>query len=473
MNPRTTHAPGQPRRTSLTARLLMVGLASAAVAAPTSAQAIDLLESYQAALEASSDLRAARASAEAGREAEPIARAQLLPSASANLSGFKNSLYSRTPDRDGEEIESRPKYNSRTANLVVRQPLYRPGALAELERSKAVVAQSEAELAGATQDTGVKVTQAYLDLLLARESHTQLQTQLRVIGSQLQGAQQALAAGQGTRTDVDDAQARLDLTSAKEVAARDAVLQARHELQNLIQRPVDRVRAIDTERLRLVFPEPDSYQHWLDLAEQGSATLRALRSEVEARRADVERASAGHKPNVDLVFQRSMSDRDSVLNPGSRYFNNQAGVTLSVPIFAGGGVSAQTRQALAALAEGEEKLESERRRLSNEVRKQFQAVRQGVLRVRALEQAERSAQQAVISSERGFVAGTRSRLDILNAQQQLSQAALDLARERLAYLGARARLQALTGRLDEPQVRELNQSLALGAESLVGEAGAR
>lgn len=120
---------------------------------------------------------------------------------------------------------------------------------------------------------------------------------------------------------------------------------------------------------------------------------------------------------------------------------------------------------MAALNEAEQRLEAERRTLRNDVRKEFQSVRQGVLRVRALEQAERSAQQAVISSERGFAAGTRSRLDILNAQQQLSQAVLDLARERLAYLGARARLQALVGSLDEVQVGQLNQALSLGAEA--------
>lgn len=449
-------------------RLVLAGLIAASAAA-TPAWSVDLLQSYQAALTGNADLLAARSAAEAGREALPIARAQLLPNVSLSFSQYRNDLTSTTPDAFGQEQEARQKYGSRSGALVVRQPLYRPNAWAGYQRSQAMVDQAEATLATAQQELGVNVASGYFNLLLARETHLQLQTQIRVIGAQLQAAQRALAAGQATRTDIDDAQARLDVASAKEVAARDAAAQARQELQGMIQAQVDRVRPVDVARLALVPPEPDSEAHWWSLAEQRSPAIATLAAEVRALQADVDRASAGHKPTLDVVAQRTTTDRDSVFNPSSTYRNAQVGVSLNVPLFAGGGVSAQVRQALAALQEGEQRLEAERRKLRNQLRKEFQAVRQGVLRVRAQEQAERSAQQAVISSERGFAAGTRSRLDILNAQQQLSEAVLDLARERLTYLLARIRLQALTGGLDEAAIRDVNQAVAQSPEVDLGE----
>lgn len=127
-------------------------------------------------------------------------------------------------------------------------------------------------------------------------------------------------------------------------------------------------------------------------------------------------------------------------------------------------MSAQARQAVAILAESEQKLEAERLQLRNGIRKEFQGVRIGTQKVKAMEQAEQSAQQAVISSERGFVAGTRSRLDILNAQQQLSQTVLDLARERIGYLLASVRLHGLVGMLDEGVVSQVNRSFEGAAE---------
>ena len=454
------HKPPAPIRHRVTGlALIALALGGAAPAAC----AIDLLESYQAALRGNADLLAARAAAEAGREAQAIARAQLLPNASFNFSQYRNDLSTRTPVSGGV-VDNQQRYTSRSGALMLRQPLYRPAAWAGYRRSESMVAQAEATLAQAEQDTGLKVAQAYFDLLLAREGQLQLQTQSQVIGTQLQAAQRALQAGQGIRTDVDDAQARLDLTLAKQVIARDNVAQAVQELQALIHQPFERIRPVHVDSLNLAVPQPDSLEHWWQLGAQRSPTIAALSAEVLNLQADIDRLSAGHQPTLDAVLQRSVTDRDSIYNPNATYHNTQIGLSLNIPIYAGGGISAQVRQAIASREEAQQKLEAEQRRLRNEVRKAFQAVRQGVQKIQALEQAERSAQQALISSERGLAAGSRSRLDILNAQQQLSQSVLELARERLAYLMAQVQLQALTGGLDEAQIQQVNQALARSAE---------
>lgn len=451
-------APAPFGRLAILPALLALGLGCSAAAAGT----LDLLESYRAAMASDADLLAARSAAEAGREAQPIARAQLLPSAGLSLGHYRNELSTRTLGA-GPGADSLQQYTSRSGALVLRQPLYRPAAWAGYRRSQAMVAQAEATLAQAEQDTGLQVAQAYFNLLLSREGQLQMQTQVRVIGIQLEAAQRALAAGQGTRTDVDDAQARLDLALARQVVARDSVAQAVQELQTMVQQTVQGIRPLKWDSLRPTAPEPDRLEHWWAQAEQRSPAIAAQAAQVRSLQADIDRLAAGHRPTLDAVLQRSVTDRDSIFNPGSTYHNTQIGLSLNLPLYAGGGLSAQVRQAMAAHAEAQHKLESEQRQLRNEVHKAFQAVRQGVHKVQALEQAERSAQQAVVSSERGWSAGTRSRLDILNAQQQLSQAVLDLARERLAWLMAQVRLHALTGDLDEARMAQINRALDLSA----------
>ena len=93
------------------------------------------------------------------------------------------------------------------------------------------------------------------------------------------------------------------------------------------------------------------------------------------------------------------------------------------------------------------------------LQREFRGVSEGVLRIRALEQAVRSAEQFVLSSQRSFEAGVRTRIDILNAEQQLAEARRDLAQARYVYLNARVRLRALTGEPIEPSLAEVNAML--------------
>jgi len=127
---------------------------------------------------------------------------------------------------------------------------------------------------------------------------------------------------------------------------------------------------------------------------------------------------------------------------------NAVGVQLSVPLYSGGGVNAQTRQAAARLAAGQAELEAMLRKLSVEVRKQFQLVTSTRKRISAMEQAERSAAEAVEATRRSVAGGHRVNLDVLTALQQLYQTRRDLAEARHVYLLSYLRLHAAAGMLD-------------------------
>jgi protease secretion system outer membrane protein len=119
-----------------------------------------------------------------------------------------------------------------------------------------------------------------------------------------------------------------------------------------------------------------------------------------------------------------------------------------VLLFAGGYVSAQVRQAHAALTEAELCHETVRRKLAARVRKEYQGVREGIERVRALETAVRSAEMTVLSNTKGLQAGSRSRSDLLNAEESRSNARIELLREQFSVILARARLLSLANPLD-------------------------
>src|SRR4030095_4732330 len=104
--------------------------------------------------------------------------------------------------------------------LSVTQPLYRPQKLTVYEQAKTQVAQSDAVFALSAQDLILRVAQAYFDVLLAQNTVELAAAQLTAIGQQLEQAKRNFEVGTATITDTPDAQARYDLTTAQEIAAR-------------------------------------------------------------------------------------------------------------------------------------------------------------------------------------------------------------------------------------------------------------
>lgn len=423
------------------------------------AAALDLTQAYQAALEQDATIRAARATADAGREALPQARAQLLPNLSASLSRNNNQLSSTTPNFFGQPSTVDYSYPSRNDAVTLRQPLYRSYQWAQYRQAEYQVEDANNVLAYEEQNLPVRVAGAYFDALLAQDQLGVVLTQRQAYETQLDAARKLFAGGSGTRTDVDDAQARLDMTRAQELEARQNVDYTRRELEVLVNQPVDKLALLAADRLQLSPPEPNRLDDWLARAEANSPELKVLRARLEAARLEVDKQTAGHKPTLDAVAQWSRSASENMLSVTSSYENRMVGLQLNVPIYAGGGVSSAVRQALAAQERATQQLEATRRDLGVRVHKEFRGVTEGVLRVQALEQALVSAEQALLSSQKSLLAGSRTRVDVLNAEANRATVLRDLAQARYTCLMAGLRLQALVGDAGADSIAQINQWL--------------
>ncbi len=419
-------------------------------------QAMDLQQAYQAAMEQDALILAARATTLARSERIPQARSQLLPNVAVNASRFRNNLDQTVPNQQGRESTTHLNYNSGSTALVVRQPLFRKYQWDDYRQAKAQVAASEAELDKETQNVSVRVSTAYFEALLSQEQLALVQTQKTTVTTQLDAARKRLAAGSGTRTDIDEAQAALDMNIAQELEARQNVDYTRRQLESLVNREVDKLATLDPTRLQLRRPDPDRLEEWTARAEASSPELRALRSQLDAARLEVEKARDGHLPTLDAIAQISRTESETVTSVNQKYLNRSIGVQLSVPLYSGGYVTSVTRQALAEQERVTQQLESTRRDLSLRVNKEFRGVTEGMLRVQALEQAVRSAEQAVTSNRRSYEAGARTLVDTLNAEQQRMQVLRDLAQARFVYLLSRVRLLALAGGPKDEVIAEVN-----------------
>lgn len=423
------------------------------------AWSLDLIQAYRAALDQDPRIRAARAARDATIERLPQARAQLLPNLSANFSRYKNDVDMTQQNALGKDVRSSDNYFSYNQTLQLRQPLYRKPLMESLRQAHFVVADAQATLDVELQDLGPRVAIAYLEALLAQDALELAQKKKEVTTTQLDAARKVLAAGSGTRTDVDEAQARLDMDNANLLSANQQLDLARRQLEALIHEPATNLARVDTQRLELLLPDPPHLQDWVQLAEDNSPEVRALQARIETAQAEIVKAQAAHYPTVDAVAQITRSASENINFPQSRNTNRMLGIQVSIPIFSGGHVDSAVRQAVAEHVRAKENLETVRRELAVRVHREFRGVTEGILKVKALEQAVQSGHQLVLSSRRSFEVGSRTMVDVLNAEQQLQIATHDLAAARYSYLVSQVRLNTLAGHPVENTLQKVNMWL--------------
>ncbi|MCY1443861.1 Outer membrane protein TolC [compost metagenome] len=158
-----------------------------------------------------------------------------------------------------------------------------------------------------------------------------------------------------------------------------------------------------------------------------------------------------------LGYTDSDSDSVSTIDQQNRYAS--AGVELNMPLYAGGGVSARVRQAVASREQAGEELNATREEVLSVTTREFRGVKSGETRIRALERAVASSERAQDSARKSFLAGSSTNLDILNAEEQVYIARRDLLEAKLRYLQARLQLAAAVGLLGEDDILQANTYL--------------
>jgi outer membrane protein/protease secretion system outer membrane protein len=425
----------------------------------TAVLSMDLLKAYETAKLQDATILAARATAQADRENLPQALAQLLPNISASVGYNQNNLTSTTPNFLGVEQTTKTDYPSQSQTLTLRQPLYRPFLKAQYQQAGARVDDANAVLNQEEQSLVVRVVGAYFEAMLTHEQLNLVLAQRKAYTTQLDVARKSFAGGSGTRTDIDAAQAQLDLNAAEEIEARQNMVYTLRQLELLVCQPIDQLSTLNINKLQLLSPQPNNLLDWITRAEQNSPQIKSLKALVEVARLEVNKNQSGHYPTLDAIAQLSRSQSENITNTQNRYNNASVGLQLTVPLFAGGAVTSSVRQALAARDRAEQLLEAGRRDLGLRVHKEFRGLTENIPKISALEQALISADQLVLSSSKSFLAGSRTVVDVLNAEQKRSVVLRDLAQARYIYLISNIRLLAIVGAADVEAVRSINQVL--------------
>jgi outer membrane protein len=430
-------------------------LALALGAAMGTASAEDLLNVYRDSLVSDPVYQSARAQYTASIEALPQARAGYLPNVGANANYFRN--------RVDEDIAGKFDYTTKGYGVTLSQPIFRMQNWITISQAEKLVFQAETTLAGAVQDLIIRVSQAYFDVLLAKDNVALSGAQKSAISEQLAQAKRNFEVGTATIVDTLEAQARFDQADAQEISDKNSLEVKRRALQQLIGKLPEGLTPL-REPLKLAAPQPNDIEAWVTTASDSSVAVINARATVDIAKQEINRQRAGYAPTLDLSASYTRTDNPTNIVPGlTGPFTNAGavGLLLNVPIFQGGLTNSQVRQAVANRDKAEQDLENAARTVALAVRTNFLNVTSGIAQVRALEQALTSTQSQLDSTILGRDVGVRTSVDVLNAQQSVFQTRRDLQQARYNYLLSTLRLKAAAGTLTERDVEDVNRTLGM------------
>ncbi|QXI25755.1 TolC family outer membrane protein [Pseudomonas vanderleydeniana] len=422
-------------------------------------QAMGPFQVYEQALRNDPVFLGALRERDAGQENRAIGRAGLLPRLSYNYNQGRNDSRVTYLTERGNLHEDRT-YTSSGSTLTLQQPLIDYEAYANYRKGVAQALFADETFRGKSQELLVRVLTYYTQALFAEDQIQIAQARKKALDEQFQQNTQLFRQGEGTRTDILESESRYELATAEEIEARDAQDAALRELGALIGVPA--VNVTELAPLGQGFDafalEPANFSTWHELALSNNPALASQRQAVEVAHYEVERNRAGHLPKLNAYASLRKSESDSNNTYNQRYDTNTVGFEVSVPLFAGGGVSASVRQASANLEQAEYELDGKTRETLIELRRQYNACQSGASKLRAYRKALASAESLVLSTRQSILGGERVNLDLLNAEQQLYSTRRDLAQARYDYLMAWTKLHYYAGTLRETDLARVDEA---------------
>lgn len=410
----------------------------------------NLMSIYQQVISSNPQLKAAEAGHRAVQTSTAKAQALLLPTVDFSANTSRNNQES--------SISTPPKsnFNNSSYSLNITQPIFHYNAFVLRKLADINIRKSTASLAATEQELMLKTAERYFNLLSSLSNLEFAQAEKTAISKQLEQAQKRFEVGLIAITDVHEAQSAYDLAIAAEITASNQLDSRGEALSEITGRTHQQISKL-SNKLPLHKPEPANMADWVNIATRQNLALQALKLETEDFQQKIKLQRTGHYPTVDLVAKHQFADSGGDF--GREITTNSIALQLKMPLYQGGLISAQTREAVHLYSQAKYTLEQQRRTILRKTRDAYRGVINGISQVKALKQATISSASALETTQAGFEVGTRSIVDVLLAQRTLFKAQRDYDQARHQYILNMLRLKLSTGTLSPTDLEYFNQWL--------------
>ncbi|TIC84768.1 TolC family outer membrane protein [Crenobacter intestini] len=425
---------------------------AAACLAPA-AHAFDLYEAWAAARQYDANFAAQKAERDAGLQKREQGLAGLLPQVGVGAS------YTRSNDIEPVKTSPSGSYGSHGWQASLSQPLFDVGAWTGYQKGKLASRLADTRFDAATQTLILDVARAYFGVLLSQDTVASVQAAKKAFAKQLEQAKKSFDVGTSTILDTYEAQARFNAASAREIAALSELEVRRNALKTLTGLDAQAIAPLKG-KVALAPPTPDKVEPWIERALAQNPAVAAAAQQLALAEQDLTASRGQHLPKLSLsaAYQdRTTNNPNAVLQQVNDSRGSSVGVTLSMPIYAGGGINSRVAESVALREQASETLEATRRKVRENVRAAFLGVANGAALVDANERLLVSAKNQLDATRLGREVGVRTILDLLSAEQAYYEAERTLAESRYNYLTAQLQLALAAGELSETTLRGVNR----------------
>jgi outer membrane protein len=424
----------------------------------TLSQAENLMQVYQQARLSNPELRKSAADRDAAFEKINEARSPLLPQLGLGADYTYSNGY-----RDANGVNS----NATSASLQLTQTLFDMSKWRTLTLQEKSAGIQDVTYQTDQQTLILNTATAYFKVLNAIDVLSYTQAQKDAVYRQLDQTTQRFNVGLVAITDVQNARSQYDTVLANEVTARNNLDNAVEELRQVTGNYYPELASLNVDGFKT--NKPQAVNALLKEAENRNLSLLQARLSQDLAREQIRQAQDGHLPTLDLTASTGVSDTSYSGSKtrgatGSQYDDsnmgqNKIGLSFSLPLYQGGMVNSQVKQAQYNFVGASEQLESAHRSVVQTVRSSFNNINASISSINAYKQAVVSAQSSLDAMEAGYSVGTRTIVDVLDATTTLYNAKQQLANARYTYLINQLNVKSALGTLNEQDLVALNNTL--------------
>lgn len=405
-------------------------IAAAVIAAPLSAETLP--DAIAAAYSANPQIAAARAQLRQLDEGVPIAWANKLPSIGTRLL-FAQDL-SPSFGNLGQTWQ---------AGVSINQAIWQGGRLrTNVTIATARVEAARARLIAAEYRVIVQTVTAYADVLRTTEFVRLNENQVKVLGEQLRASRDRFEVGDLTRTDVAQSEAQLAAAQANLEAAKAQKVQAEQAYARLVGRPPENLAPLPAPP-----PQPANMDEAREMALSTNPELTAARLDEKVAESDVRLAKQQRAPTVGVEAQGAYTRATGPFF-GISGFVPRLAVTATMPLYTGGLIAAQVRQAKARESETLELIDQTERVVAETASNNYVLLKTSEAVIASAKVQVSANALATEGVRRENEVGSRDLIEVLRAEQQLLDARVQLVQaERDRYVAIYQLLETI-GRLE-------------------------
>lgn len=440
------------------------------LAAMDCAQAVDLLEVHDQALQNDPQLQAADLRRLASGENRNQAWANFIPSftVSATRTLGKNAQFVDLSAFGTDNVDTRVDTDTENYNFELRQNIFRFRDFVQLNQSRDQVSRAEADYQTAYQSFLLRVAERYFDVLTAEDGLRFAEAEEKALQRQFEQAEQRFEVGLTAVTDVHEARASYDNARARVIVARNSLEDANEALREVTGQSYGKLDSLQ-EEFALQRPDPTEPAQWVQMALANNPTLESSRKAADIAESDIRLRRSANYPELQLIARHTRftnnefnvrDDFGNIRGTTSLSSNDkQIALQLNVPLFQGGATWSRTRQARHLFNAAVKDMEQQERATVRGTENAYRAVIAGVQEVEARKQALVSAQSALEATQAGFEVGTRTIVDVLLAEQRFFQAQRDYSQARHTFIVNHLRLRQSAGVLTGTDLVDVNRLL--------------